>query len=308
MTPLNLKNKKILVVGDLMLDRYWIGNATRISPEAPVPVVTIQNVSDRLGGSGNVGLNLAKLGVTTSILGVVGSDEGADKIERLLQLNGINSYLHHDDSLTTTIKLRVLATQQQLLRCDFEAIPNDAILLKTLNSFESLVKAHDVLVLSDYGKGGLSHIESMVTIAKASNKPIFVDPKGSDYSRYRGVTVITPNRAELKSVVGEWHNEQDLTIKAQNLREDLELKYLLLTRSEEGMTLYYDGGQISIPAQAREVFDVSGAGDTVIAVCAAMYAIGMPIEEVVRIANRAGGIVVGKLGTAPITYDELFEL
>ena len=294
MTPLKLKNKKILVVGDLMLDRYWIGNATRISPEAPVPVVTIQNVSDRLGGSGNVGLNLAKLGVTTSILGVVGSDEGADKIERLLQLNCINSYLLHDDSLTTTIKLRVLATQQQLLRCDFEAIPNDEILLKTLNSFGSLVKAHDVLVLSDYGKGGLSHIERMVAIAKAANKPIFVDPKGSDYSRYRGVTVITPNRAELKSVVGEWHNEQDLTIKAQNLREDLELKY--------------DGGQISIPAQAREVFDVSGAGDTVIAVCAAMYAIGMPIEDVVRIANRAGGIVVGKLGTAPITYDELFEL
>ena len=253
-------------------------------------------------------MNLAKLGVTTSILGVVGSDEGADTIERLLELNGINSYLLHDDSLTTTIKLRVLATQQQLLRCDFEAIPNDEILLKTLNSFGFLVKAHDVLVLSDYGKGGLSHIEKMVAIAKAAKKPIFVDPKGADYSRYRGVTLITPNRAELKSVIGGWQNEQDLTIKAQNLREDLELKYLLLTRSEEGMTLYYDGGQISIPAQAREVFDVSGAGDTVIAVCAAMYAIGMPIEDVVRIANRAGGIVVGKLGTAAITYDELFEL
>lgn len=193
-----------------------------------------------------------------------------------------------------------------MVRCDFEAIPAEESLKRHLGAFTKLLEDSDVLVLSDYGKGGLSHIEAMIELARKAALPILVDPKGDDYSRYRGATVITPNRAELKQVVGAWHSEEDLSNRAQRLREELSLDYILLTRSEEGMTLFSRQGACSVAAQAREVFDVSGAGDTVIAILAAMLATNMPIEDAIRIANRAGGIVVGKLGTAAVSFEELF--
>ena len=297
---------RVLVAGDAMLDRYWFGDAERISPEAPVPVVRVTRTEERLGGAANVARTIAGIGAQSTLLSVVGNDEPGRRIEALLKLASITPKLEFDNSLATTVKLRVVARQQQMVRCDFESMPAEESLLRHLDNFKALLNKTNALVLSDYGKGGLSHISQMIEAARAKRIPILIDPKGDDYSRYAGATVITPNRAELRRVVGPWHSESELTEKAQNLREALNLDYLLLTRSEEGMTLFKRDGQTSVAAQAREVFDVSGAGDTVIGILSAMLATGMPIEDAVRIANRAGGIVVGKLGTAAVSYEELF--
>ena len=294
-----LKRAHVLVTGDAMLDRYWFGDAERISPEAPVPVVRVTRTEERLGGAANVARNIATVGASSTLLSVVGNDEAGQSIEKLLRAEGIHPELELDPALKTTVKLRIVARQQQLVRCDFEAMPAEETLKRHLGTFSKLLTTNQALVLSDYGKGGLSHISTMIAEARAVKLPILVDPKGDDYSRYHGATVITPNRAELRQVVGTWTSEASLIERAQNLRRELELDYLLLTRSEEGMTL-------TVPAQAREVYDVSGAGDTVIGILAAMLATGMPIEEAVQIANRAGGIVVGKLGTAAVSYEELF--
>ena len=299
-------NQYILVVGDSMLDRYWFGDANRISPEAPVPVVRIQRCDQRLGGAANVALNIRCLGCKASLMTVIGNDEPGRIVTRLLKNAGIGTMLHIDDELSTTVKLRIVARQQQMLRADFENHPNNEVLAALLGDYETTVAGVDAVVLSDYGKGGLDHIKQMIAEARRHGKPVLIDPKGNDYERYSGATVITPNRAELALVTGSWKSEEDLTEKAQNLREHLGLEALLLTRSEEGMTLYTREGALTVPAQAREVFDVSGAGDTVIAVLASMLAAGMSMQEAVRIANRAGGIVVGKLGTASVSYEELF--
>lgn len=301
-----LKRAHVLVTGDTMLDRYWFGDAERISPEAPVPVVRVTRTEERLGGAANVARNIATVGASSTLLSVVGNDEAGQSIEKLLRAEGIQPELELDPALKTTVKLRVVARQQQLVRCDFEAMPAEETLKRHLGTFSKLLTTNQALVLSDYGKGGLSHISTMIAEARAVKLPILVDPKGDDYSRYHGATVITPNRAELRQVVGTWTSEASLIERAQNLRQALELDYLLLTRSEEGMTLFGPQGQFTVPAQAREVYDVSGAGDTVIGILAAMLATGMPIEEAVQIANRAGGIVVGKLGTAAVSYEELF--
>ena len=229
------------------------------------------------------------------------------RIEELLQKEGIEAALQFDPTLSTTEKLRIVARQQQMLRCDFESHPDAEALLHHLDLFNRHLEKADALVLSDYGKGGLTHITKMIECARAKGCPVLVDPKGDDYERYRGATVITPNRSELRQVVGAWKSEADLLERAQNLRAELDLQYLLLTRSEEGMTLFSDEGAMTVPAQAREVFDVSGAGDTVIAVLATLVAAGVPIPDAVATANRAGGIVVGKLGTASVTYEELFS-
>lgn len=298
--------KKILVAGDAMLDRYWFGDANRISPEAPVPVVRVTREEERLGGAANVALNISALGACAKLLSVVGCDEAGDKVEEILLERGIEPHLHRDALLKTTVKLRIVARQQQMLRADFENRPTTAVLADHLNEFEQLINDCEVIVLSDYGKGGLDHITRMIEVAKKKSIPILIDPKGSNYERYRGATVITPNRAELARVVGEWSSENELTQKAQALRSELELTALLLTRSEEGMTLYTADGEVTIPAQALEVYDVSGAGDTVIGVLATMMAMGKPLSEAIRIANRAGGIVVGKLGTATVSFEELF--
>ena len=301
-----LAQKRVLIVGDSMLDKYWFGDANRISPEAPVPVVRIVRSEERLGGAANVALNVASLGVQTTLMGVIGADENGTKLTELLTEAGIHSHMIADPAIKTILKLRIVARQQQLVRIDFDDHPSGEMLASLLTDFAEVIDNFDVLVLSDYGKGGLDHIRGMIDIAREKNIPVLVDPKGEDYDKYVGATVITPNRAELAQVIGSWTSEEDLTHRAQALRDRLGLKALLLTRSEEGMTLFTAEGAETVPAQAREVFDVSGAGDTVIAVTAAMIAAGVPLSEAVRIANRAGGIVVGKLGTASVSYNELF--
>jgi rfaE bifunctional protein kinase chain/domain len=295
----------LLVVGDVMLDRYWFGDSDRISPEAPVPVVQVAKVDERLGGAANVARNVAALGANTTILGVIGEDEAGTRIGELLRQSGVNSQLEVDPNVPTTVKLRVIARQQQLIRLDFEETPSQTALEQKLARFEKALGTADVLVLSDYGKGALSQVAAMIEYARAQNKVILVDPKGEDYEKYRGATVITPNRSELRQVVGRWADEDDLTRRAQDLRRSLGIDALLLTRSEEGMSLFTDQGVSHVRAQAREVFDVSGAGDTVIATLAVALAAQWPLDRAMALANRAGGIVVGKLGTATVTSEEL---
>jgi rfaE bifunctional protein kinase chain/domain len=305
-TKQQLAKARVLVVGDAMLDRYWHGAVERISPEAPVPVVKVSREEERIGAAANVAYNISTLGAQASFLGVVGDDEPGHRLEVLLKETGIQAHLKRDPGLRTTVKLRVIGRQQQLLRMDFENEPDHEILALQNEAFAGLLPQHDAILFSDYGKGGLAHIPVMIASARAAGKPVLVDPKGSDYGRYRGASVITPNRAELQDVVGRWHGEDDLKSRAHKLRAELGLEGLLLTRSEEGMTLFDTQGEFTVKAQAREVFDVTGAGDTVIATLAAMVAAGLPLREAVPIANRAGGIVVGKFGTATVSYEELF--
>nr|WP_279589194.1 D-glycero-beta-D-manno-heptose-7-phosphate kinase [Paraburkholderia rhizosphaerae] len=302
-----LARARVLVVGDVMLDRYWFGDVNRISPEAPVPVVHVQRQEDRLGGAANVARNIAALGANAGLLCVVGHDEPGERIVQLLGDSGVDPYLERDPALPTTIKLRVLSRQQQLLRVDFENLPAHEALLAGLARFDALLPAHDVILMSDYAKGGLTHVTKMMEKARAVGKPVLVDPKGDEWERYRGATLITPNRAELREVVGQWKSEADLLARVTKLRADLDIAALLLTRSEEGMTLFANEGVLHASAVAREVYDVSGAGDTVIATLAVMLGAGLPLVEAVSLANRAAGIVVGKLGTATVDYDELFQ-
>jgi rfaE bifunctional protein kinase chain/domain len=301
-----LANTRILVVGDVMLDRYWYGAVDRISPEAPVPVVRVSREEERIGAAANVAFNVVTLGAQASLLTVVGDDDASHKLEALVAKTGIRTYFGRDAQLNTTVKLRVIGRQQQLIRLDFENTPKNEILATQTAQFIELLPLHDAVLFSDYGKGGLAHVVDMINRARSAGKAILIDPKGSDYARYQGATVITPNRAELQQVVGGWDDEADLTIKAQNLRTQLGLQAVLLTRSEEGMTLFDVQGQLSVSAQAREVFDVTGAGDTVIATMAAMAAAGLSLRDALPLANRAGGLVVGKFGTATVSYEELF--
>lgn len=301
-----LSARRVLVVGDAMLDQYWFGDVERISPEAPVPIVRIQRREERLGGAANVARNVVAVGVRAALLTVVGDDEAGRSIGRLLDEAGIAARTHIEPNLATTMKLRVIGRTQQILRVDFENAPEAESLAALLDEYASLIAKHDLVILSDYGKGGLAHIGRMIELARAAGKPVLVDPKGDEYARYKGATLLTPNRTELREVVGRWKDEADLASRAQSLRNELGLQALLLTRSEDGMTLFSEEGAWSVPAHAREVFDVSGAGDTVIAVLAAMLAAGASLRDAVSLANRAGGIVVGKLGTATANYDELF--
>ena len=296
----------MLVVGDVMLDRYWFGEVSRISPEAPVPVVLINGEDQRLGGAANVAWNCKELGAQIRLLSVVGRDEPGTQLEKLLKKKGIEASLHRDAKLATTQKLRVIGRKQQLLRIDFEKPPSSEVLAAKLEEFKSALGCCAVVILSDYGKGGLTHITDMIRTARKAGKRVLVDPKGDDYSRYKGASIITPNLAELREVVGRWKDEKDLKSRAQALREKLSLEALLLTRGEEGMTLFSKTRSTTIEAEAREVFDVTGAGDTVIATLAVMLAAGAGLEAAVRVANRAAGIVVGKLGTATASHAELF--
>jgi rfaE bifunctional protein kinase chain/domain len=300
---------RVLIVGDAMLDRYWFGAVDRISPEAPVPVVRVNREEERLGGAGNVALNVKTLGAQATLLTVVGDDEPARKLRSLLEREGVRAVLGSDPKLYTIVKLRVIGRSQQLIRVDFENQPDHELLAGMLADYERLLAEHDAVLFSDYGKGGLTHIPRMIELARAAGKPVLIDPKGDDYTRYAGATVITPNRPELAQVIGQWRSEAQLHERAHALRRDLGLDALLLTRSEDGMSLFDEvDGQPShtqIPAEAREVFDVTGAGDTVIATLAVMLACGLDLRSAMRLANRAGGIVVGKFGTASVTFDEL---
>ena len=302
-----LARSRVLVVGDAMLDRYWFGAVDRISPEAPVPVVRVTREEERLGGAANVALNVKTLGAQATLLTVVGDDEPARKLRQLLEREGVSALLGLDPKLCTIVKLRVIGRAQQLIRVDFENQPDHEVLASMLADYERVLPDHDAVLFSDYGKGGLTHIPQMIELARKLNKPVLVDPKGSDYSRYAGATVITPNRAELAQVIGAWSSEAQLLERVQALRNAHRLDGLLLTRSEEGMSLFDQAGHMQVPAQAREVFDVTGAGDTVIAALAAMLASGASLREAMPVANRAGGIVVAKFGTASVSYEELFE-
>ena len=306
LTKQQLQQASVLVVGDVMLDRYWYGNVERISPEAPVPVVRITREEERQGGAANVAYNVVSLGAKASLLSVVGDDEASRKLEALVAATGIETHFGRDPDLKTTVKLRIIGRQQQLLRLDFENTPKTELLASQTASFARLLKEHQVVLFSDYGKGGLAHVSDMIAQARALGKPILIDPKGSDFSRYREATVITPNRAELQQVIGPWLTEAELQDKCQNLRQKLELEAILLTRSEEGMTLFDAQGAEHVSAQARDVFDVTGAGDTVIATLATAVAAGLSLRQALPLSNRAGGLVVGKFGTAALSYEELF--
>jgi rfaE bifunctional protein kinase chain/domain len=300
-----LAARRVLVVGDVMLDRYWHGAVDRISPEAPVPVVRIEREEERLGGAANVALNIRTLGARATLLTVVGQDEPARRLRQLLHERDIETVLREDKQLYTIVKLRIIGRAQQLLRVDFENEPDHETLGEMLEAFAEELPRHDVVLFSDYGKGGLTHIPRMIEMARAAAKPVLVDPKGSDYRRYAGASVITPNRGELAQVTGAWKGEADLRAKVNALRTEIDVGAVLLTRSEEGMTLFDAGGVTHEPARAREVFDVTGAGDTVIATLAVLIGAGVPLPEAMRLANKAGGIVVGKFGTAAVSYEEL---
>ena len=301
-----LRKARVLVVGDAMLDRYLFGEVERISPEAPVPVVRVTREEDRLGGAANVALNVKALGPGVTLITVVGDDEPARRLESLLKTQAVEVILGRDQKLFTCVKLRVIGRAQQLVRVDFENQPDHEVLADMLSDFARVVPQYDAVLFSDYGKGGLTHIPRMIELARDAGKPVLVDPKGDDYGRYAGASVITPNRAELAQVIGAWKTEAQLEEQVQRLRQSNRFDGVLLTRSEEGMSLFDGAGHLQVPAQAREVFDVTGAGDTVIATLAAMLACGMSLREAMPVANRAGGIVVGKFGTATVSYEELF--
>lgn len=303
-----LNSVKILVVGDVMLDQYWFGDVNRISPEAPVPIVKVNRSQIRCGGAANVAINAATLGVDSILLSVVGNDEAGKNLQNLVEnQQNLTPIFHIDQDIATIVKLRVIAKQQQLLRIDFETPPTRQILDAKLSDFAKQIQNNpNVIILSDYGKGALTHSSEMIKIAKNANLQIFIDPKGSNYQKYKNADLITPNRQELAQVVGNWHDENDLILRAENLRKDLNLKALLVTRSEEGMTLIGENNLvINQPARALEVYDVSGAGDTVIATLSAARAAGADWDLAMQFATLAAGIVVGKLGTATVSVEEI---
>lgn len=301
-----LAQAKLLVVGDAMLDKYWFGEVERISPEAPIPIVRVQREEYRLGGAANVALNAKKLGADVSLMTIAGMDQAADTLKGLLTDFGLNADVIKDSRMQTIVKLRIIGRSQQLLRLDFENRPTVEALEVLTGRFSELVAANDAVIFSDYGKGSLDHVQLLITLAREAGKPVLVDPKGSDYGRYAQSTVITPNRSELAQVIGTWDSEVILHTKAEELRSKLGLDALLLTRSEEGMTLFEAQNVTNIAANAREVFDITGAGDTVIATLSVLLAIGTPMREAVVVANRAAGLVVGRFGTAHVSFDELF--
>lgn len=306
LSPSRLADCRVLVVGDVMLDRYWFGEVARISPEAPVPVVHVQREHNRPGGAANVAFNIRSFGAKVTLLSVVGADAVAKSLREIVQSTGISALLCEAPSMETTVKLRVIGLSQQMLRIDFERKPAYEELEALYSHYCSLIDCHDIVIFSDYGKGSLStNLPEMINLARKRGLHVLVDPKGTDWSRYRSASVITPNRAELADLVGWWTSEAQLYEKAQMLRGSLGIQALLLTRSEEGMTLFEAGCASSVQAQTREVVDVTGAGDTVIATMALMLACGMSLTKAMDLANRAAGLVVAKLGTSTITLDEL---
>jgi len=297
---------RILVVGDLMLDRYWQGSTSRISPEAPVPVVHIQQCENRAGGAGNVAVNIAVLGSRVLLDGLIGDDDAGTQLGAALQRTGVDCRFQARDDVTTVTKMRILSRHQQLIRLDFEEPlpdPHDPALLQR---YATALDDVDVVVLSDYAKGALRQVAEMIKLATDKGKPVLIDPKGDDFSPYRGATLLTPNWSEFEAVAGACRDDDEFAVRARALCEHLELQALLVTRSEQGMSLIQRGHPIQhFPTRAREVFDVTGAGDTVISVVAAVLAAGDTLPHAVALANEAAGIAVGKLGAVAVTVDEL---
>jgi len=302
----NYSTGRVLVIGDLMLDRYWHGTTSRISPEAPVPVVHVKDDEQRAGGAGNVALNIAALGGKVSVMGFVGQDEPAESLKALLLDAGVLCQFEVLKDYPTITKLRVMSRHQQLIRLDFEdgfhAVDNE----KLLHLYHAEMMQANVIVLSDYGKGTLNPVEPFISLATKLNKPVLIDPKGSDFAKYKQATLITPNLTEFEAVVGHCENQQQLVERGMNLLTEMEFKALLVTQGEQGMTLLSkEDGPLHLPTQAREVFDVTGAGDTVISVLAASLAAKKPLAEATILANMGAGIVVGKIGTATVNTEEL---
>ena len=302
----DFSNARILVVGDLMLDRYWHGGTSRISPEAPVPVVHVGKSEDRPGGAGNVALNIAALGAKVTVVGPTGDDEAANTLEACLKAAKVDcKFTRFADSPTVT-KLRVLSRHQQLIRLDFEEGFDSADFSQMMAEYEQQLSEADAVVLSDYGKGALRHSADLIALARKAGKPVLVDPKGNDFSIYKGATLITPNLNEFEDVVGSCSDESELMSRGNGLVKEHKLDALLVTRGEHGMTLLRDGEkEMHLPTQAREVFDVTGAGDTVISVLAITVGAGGSLPDAMALANLAAGIVVGKLGTATVSLPEL---
>ncbi len=300
------QDARLLVIGDVMLDRYWHGSANRVSPEAPVPVVKVGNQEARPGGAGNVALNVAALGSATRLIGVVGKDEAADELLSRLNAAGVYcDFIHCDDKPTIT-KLRVISQHQQLIRADFEEPfwVDDVAAIQ--GKAQDLIDDTQAVILSDYAKGALQNVTPLIELARSNNIPVIVDPKGTEFKKYSGATLITPNLNEFEAVVGPCANEQELVRKGLKLVSDLQLQAILITRGEHGMTLIRpDSPELHLPARAQEVFDVTGAGDTVISVLAAAMAAGESMADATALANLAAGLVVGKLGTAAISGPEL---
>ncbi len=297
---------RVLVVGDVMLDRYWHGKATRISPEAPVPVVRVNNREDRPGGAGNVALNIAALGAAASLVGIVGADEAGEELRSRLQAAGVLCDFAVSTEAPTITKLRVIAQHQQLIRLDFEQDFGAEAVASLEARTEALLGNAQVLVLSDYNKGALQNTRELIAAARARGIPVVADPKGSDFSKYHGATVITPNLSEFETIVGKCRTEEELSARGLKLMAELNLEALLITRGEHGMTLLRPGHpELHMPTRAQEVFDVTGAGDTVVAVLAASLAAGHSLDEGTALANLAAGLAVGKLGTAAISGPEL---
>jgi D-beta-D-heptose 7-phosphate kinase/D-beta-D-heptose 1-phosphate adenosyltransferase len=302
----NYSAARVLVVGDLMLDRYWHGPTSRISPEAPVPVVHVKQDEQRAGGAGNVALNIAALGAKVSLLGFTGEDEAAVALETLLKKSGVLCLFQGIPNHPTITKLRVMSRHQQLIRLDFEDGFQDVDSDTLLHQYHAELMQSQVVVLSDYGKGTLSQVQPFIRLAKQLKKPVLVDPKGSDFSIYQQATLITPNLSEFEAVVGRCTDQQQIVERGVNLLSQLELEALLVTRGEHGMTLLTkDQEPLHLPTHAREVFDVTGAGDTVISVLAASLAAKKSLAEATQLANIGAGIVVGKMGTATVNTEEL---
>ena len=299
---------RTLVVGDVMLDRYWFGSVDRISPEAPVPVLAVKSEESRAGGAANVAHNLLALGAKSHLLSVVGDDDAGREIKSIIDQYGAETSLIIDSSIKTIVKLRMVAQNQQLLRADFEEKPSEEVLSQCLRDYKHALSDTDVVILSDYGKGGLTHVADMIELAKEKGIPVIVDPKGDDYSRYKNASLITPNMKEFEAVAGKVNSEEDFRSKAQQLRNELNLNSLLVTRSEKGMSLFNrNGEQIDSPATALEVYDVSGAGDTVISLMALASVSDFTDKQRLELANTVAGIVVGKLGTAVASIDEVIN-
>ncbi|GAB4362184.1 MAG: bifunctional D-glycero-beta-D-manno-heptose-7-phosphate kinase/D-glycero-beta-D-manno-heptose 1-phosphate adenylyltransferase HldE [Gammaproteobacteria bacterium] len=296
----------VLIVGDVMLDRYWHGPTSRISPEAPVPVVQVHESEDRPGGAGNVALNVAALGGAATLVALVGEDEAGGRLEQIMETMGVTSRLIRRAGTPTITKLRVISRHQQLIRIDFEDSFSAADCAPLAQVFAECLPGAGAVVVSDYGKGTVRDAGEIISSARAAGIPVLVDPKGDDFSRYRGATLITPNLSEFEAVVGKCDDEADIVEKGLRLIEEIDLDALLVTRGEHGMSLLQKGKEpLHLPTQAREVFDVTGAGDTVISVLAAALAAGQGLEQATALSNLAAGIVVGKLGTATVSVPEL---
>jgi rfaE bifunctional protein kinase chain/domain len=302
----DLSQPKILVVGDVMLDQYWFTQVSRISPEAPIPIANAQSTENRLGGSANVANNILKLGGRASILSSIGNDNDGNDLLNLLRVNHITSLMEIDHG-TTTKKLRIVAHQQQLLRIDFERPPTEQVLQNMLNIYKQQLPLYDVIIFSDYNKGNLRDISLMIDLAYRSGKLTIVDPKGTNYQKYKNTDIITPNVAELKQFIGSWSNEQDLLQRVNLFKKEINCKYLLLTRSEQGMSLFYANSVEHYPVIAQQVYDVSGAGDTVIATLALLLANNIEINTAVYASNITASIVVSKAGTATTNQQELIK-